>query len=132
VDVIGFLFFLGLTTLLGLFLFAIACACPRFRGYFLLSFAALPSAFFLWVFIRAFLLNHACGPLLAYGPDGEQSIHSCAATWPRLAEFPLWLFSTALVWWIVYLVQRWLNKRCSFFSGKNCTEKQSRTVKQKV
>jgi hypothetical protein len=132
VDVIGFLFFLGLTTLLGMFLLAIAYACPRFRGYFLLSFVALPSAFFLWVFIRTTLLNHACGPMFAYGPGGEQSLQYCAATWPKLALLPLWIFSTAIVWGITYLVQRWINRRCPFFSGKNCAVKRTRTAKLKA
>ena len=131
-DVIGFLFFLSLTALLGVILFAVAYACPRFRSYFLLSFVALPSAFFLWVFIRDILLNHACGPMLGYGPGGEQSLQYCAATWPKLAMLPTWGLFTALVWVAAYFVQRWLNRRCSFFSGNNCAEKTSRMAKLKM
>jgi len=129
VDIIGFLFFLSLTALLGVILFAIAYACPRFRSYFLLSFVALPSAFFLWLFIRDILLNHACGPMFGYGSGGEQSLQYCTATWPKLALFPLWILSTAIVWVVTYLVQRWLNSICSFFSGRNCAEKSSQMAK---
>jgi hypothetical protein len=132
VDVIGFLFFLGLTALFGMILFAIAYACPRFRGYFLLTFVVLPSAFFLWAFIKTLFFNHACGPMFAYGPGGEQSLEYCAATWPKLAMLPLWILSTAIVWGATYLVQRWLNGRCAFFSGKNCAEKRSRMAKLKM
>lgn len=131
-DVIGFLFFLCLTALLGMILFAIAYACPRFRSYFLLSFLALPSAFFLWVFIREILLNHACGLMFGYGPGGEQSLQYCTANWPKVGMFPLWIFCTAIVWVATYLVQRWLNGRCSFFSGKICAEERSRMAKLKM
>jgi hypothetical protein len=127
-EVFGFLFFLCITILFGMLVYAVACIFPRFRRYSLLSFVVLPSAFFLWVSIKTILFNHACGPLLAMGPKGGQSLEYCAATWPQLAMFPLWVLSTAVVWYVTYRVQRWLNRKYSSVGRENRSEETAKVT----
>jgi hypothetical protein len=124
----GFLFFLAGTLLFGILLFVVALVFRRFRRYFLLSFLALPSAVFLLGFITTTLLDNACGPDLAYGPDGEQSFQYCAATWPDRAVYPLWLLSTAIVWLLTYLLERSLNGKYPFWGGQPLPEEPSKTT----
>jgi hypothetical protein len=85
----------------------------------------LPSALFLLGFINTILLDNACGPSLAFGPDSEQSFQYCASTWPDHAVYSLWILSTATVWWLTYLVQRWLNKKVPFFGARSLPEEPS-------
>jgi hypothetical protein len=127
-EVFGILFFLCLTVLFGMLVYAIACFFPRFRRCSLLSFVAPPSAFFLWVFIKTILFNHACGPMLAFGPRGGQSFEYCIAMWPRFAFFPLWLLSTAVVWCVTFLVQCWLNRKCSLVTSENRSEETTKVT----
>jgi len=125
-EFFGFLIFLAGTLLLGILVFVVALIFRPFRRYFLLSFLALPSALFLLGFINTVLLDNACGPGLAYGPDGEQSFQYCASTWPGHAVYSLWLASTAIVWGLVYLFQCWLNRNHPFFGGKDLSEEPSK------
>jgi hypothetical protein len=131
-EFFGFLFFLAGTLLLGILLFVVALILRPFRRYFLLSFLTLPSALFLLGFINTILLDNACGPGLAFGPGGEQSFQYCAAAWPDHAVYPLWLLSTAIVWGLIYLFQRWLNRRHPFFGGINLPGEPSKMTTLKL
>jgi hypothetical protein len=99
------------TVLLGILLLVAALFFRPFRRYLMLSFAALPSALFLWVIIY--------GGFLAYLFGNSES------RWPNYVEFPLWILSTGIVWWLTYLVQHWLNTKHPFFGGKNLPEEPS-------
>jgi hypothetical protein len=131
-EFFGFLIFLAGTLLLGVVLFVVALIIRPFRRYFLLSFLAIPSALFLLGFITTILLDDACGPNLAFGPDGEQSFQYCASTWPDRAVYPLWLFSTVVLWTLIYLLQRWLNRKHPFFGGKDLSEEPSKMTVLKL
>jgi len=131
-EFFGLLFFLAGTTLLGVVLFVVAAIFPPFRRFSLLSFVALPSATFSLGFICTMLLDNACGPNVAMGPDGEQSFEYCASAWPSHAVYPLWIFSTSVVWGLTYLAQRWLNRRSKFFGGRNASEEPSKLTTLKL
>ena len=110
------------------FLLVFALIFRRFRRYLLLSFVALPSAIFLLGFIDTLLLDNACGPNVAMGPDGEQSFVYCASIWPEKSVIPLWILSTLCVWLLTYLLQRRLNMKHPFFGGKDLSAKGSETT----
>lgn len=99
------------TVLLGILLLAVALIFRPFRRYLMLSFAAPPSALFLWVIIYSGLLAYLCG--------------YSEYRWPNYVVFPFWILSTLIVWWPIYLFQLWLNKKHPFFGAKSLPEERS-------
>ena len=118
-EFFGFLVFLAGTFSYGILTLSIAFLVRPVRRFVLLAFIAPPSAIGLLGLVTTLLLDNACGPNLAMGPDGEQSFQYCASTWPNKAVYVLWIVSTALVWLAAYLLQRWLNKKHPFFGTKD-------------
>ena len=70
-------------------------------------------------FIITELLDNACGPNAARGPDGEQDFKFCASSWPSHAVYPVWGISLVIVICAASLLQRWLNKKHPFFGNEN-------------
>jgi hypothetical protein len=106
------------TVLLGILLLVAALFFRPFRPYLMLSFAALPSALFLWAIIY--------GGFLAYLFGNSES------RWPNYVEFPLWILATGIVSWLIYLFQQWLNKKHPFFGAKSLAEEPSKLTTFKL
>jgi hypothetical protein len=99
------------TVLFGVLLLVAALIFRPFRRYLMLSFAAPPSTLFLWVIIYSGLPAYLCGY-----PEYQ---------WPKYVVLPVWILSTLIVWWLIYLFQLWLNKKHPFFGAKRLPEERS-------